>query len=394
MPANPRAVLVVTSTVSLPLLGEIPNQMSMAGWDVHCVVGDHPKSVYDVGPAITLHCIPMARNPAFLRDFRSALQAVRLLFHLKPQLLIAGTPKASAIFLFAAWLVRVPARVNFLLGLRLETVPHPMQSLLWIIERFTTSFSTEVIAVSPSLMSAFLRRKLCSQKKITVLGFGSSKGVNLERFRPPLISDRKSLDTLRADIGLEPTVPVIGFVGRLSYDKGIKVLDRARVALSRAGIDHQLILVGENEVGSELSWSELPGLRRPIYIGSVPDVAAIYRVIDILCLPTLREGLPNVCLEAGASSVPVVTTNATGAVDAIEPGVTGLLAEKGSSSSLAQALSFLLTNPVARREMGAKSRIWVQERFDEDLVVGTYLRHFNTILPNTSRHSFLGHLES
>jgi glycosyltransferase involved in cell wall biosynthesis len=269
-----------------------------------------------------------------------------------------------------------------------------MRSLLWTIERLTAWFSSEVMAVSQSLKLAFLHQKLCPHEKITVLGFGSSKGVNLERFRPPLVSEKDALDRLRSEIGLLPAVPVIGFVGRLNHDKGLRVLDEARVALSLASVDHQLVLVGENEIGSELHWTDLPGLRKPIFVGSMIDVSEIYRVFDVLCLPTLREGLPNVCLEAAASSVPIVTTNATGAVDAIEPGVTGLLAEKGSSTSLAKALTSLLTDPDTRMLMGASSRIWVQERFNEDLVVDAYVSHFSGLLKDTSGPLSLGQLQS
>jgi len=85
--------------------------------------------------------------------------------------------------------------------------------------------------------------------------------------------------------------------------------------------------------------------------------------MDVLALPTYREGFPNVPLEAAAAGVPVVTTTATGAVDSIRPGTTGILVPVGDHKALANALELLIADPFVARSMGEAGRKWVTNAF-------------------------------
>lgn len=85
--------------------------------------------------------------------------------------------------------------------------------------------------------------------------------------------------------------------------------------------------------------------------------------MDVLALPTWREGFPNAILEGSASGLPVVSTCVTGARDAVLHGRTGLLVNPGDPEALASALETLLRSPRLRREMGAAGRAWVTGRF-------------------------------
>jgi glycosyltransferase involved in cell wall biosynthesis len=108
--------------------------------------------------------------------------------------------------------------------------------------------------------------------------------------------------------------------------------------------------------------------------------------MDVLCLPTLREGMPNVCLEAAAMEIPVVTTTATGAVDSVADGETGLLVEPGDAAGLARALRTLHHDTALARRMGAAGRRWATTHFSRpDLWTGhdQYLRRQ---LPDEGRH--------
>jgi glycosyltransferase involved in cell wall biosynthesis len=97
--------------------------------------------------------------------------------------------------------------------------------------------------------------------------------------------------------------------------------------------------------------------------GFVSDTAPWYLAMDMLVLPTRREGFPNVALEAAASGIPVITTLATGARDSVLHGVTGLLIPPGHPEAITQAILQLLENTSNRRRMGKAARKWVIERF-------------------------------
>jgi len=89
-----------------------------------------------------------------------------------------------------------------------------------------------------------------------------------------------------------------------------------------------------------------------IVTGFVKDVARFYHVIDVLALPTRREGFPTVILEAHAAGKPVVTFRATGAVDAVADGVDGMVVPVGDIGALAEALSSLIGNALLAETMG------------------------------------------
>jgi glycosyltransferase involved in cell wall biosynthesis len=91
-------------------------------------------------------------------------------------------------------------------------------------------------------------------------------------------------------------------------------------------------------------------------IDHVRDVRPYLAAADLLVLPTRREGLPNVVLEAAAMGVPSVTTTATGAIDSVADGETGILVPPDDPHALAAAISALLKDPGLRRQMGESAR--------------------------------------
>jgi glycosyltransferase involved in cell wall biosynthesis len=108
-----------------------------------------------------------------------------------------------------------------------------------------------------------------------------------------------------------------------------------------------------------------PGVR---IVPFTAEIAAYYLAMDVFVLPTHREGFPNTVLEAQAAERPVVTTNATGAVDSIVDGVTGLLVPVADSASLAGALERLIENPALALELGRNGRRRVLREFTQQRV--------------------------
>jgi len=88
------------------------------------------------------------------------------------------------------------------------------------------------------------------------------------------------------------------------------------------------------------------------HAGWVNDVTPTLAVADMLCLPTLREGFPNVVLEASAAKLPVVTTSVTGARDSVVQAVTGFLVPPRDPAALAESLGVLGSDPALRRQLG------------------------------------------
>ena len=371
----------MTADYSINLLGEIPRLLAENGWHVHLISSPGPEldSEREKGYA-SCHYIPMARNPSILPDLWALIGWVRVLRTIRPTVVSVGTPKAALLGLLASWALRVPHRVYLLRGLRLETATGVSRVALAALERIASSCATEVIAVSASLKTAYLKEKLVDKRKVIVLGGGSSKGVDGKIYRPAAKNESDSLLALAESIGLLPGVPVIGVFGRQAVDKGLEIFVTASDELLLAGIEHQVLMVGDDESLGRLGNISSFRTDRFVVISRVHDLQRYYRLLTILCLPTLREGLPNVALEAQASSVPVITTDATGAIDSVENRVTGLVVAKGSSDDLVAALKCLLQDEPYRAQLAAKARPWVLRNFDAKHVSDNNLKYFSDLV--------------
>ena len=144
---------------------------------------------------------------------------------------------------------------------------------------------------------------------------------------------------------------MVGFVGRLTCDKGVPELIEAFEAILKAQPTAHLLLVGWFDASEDALCA---GLRARIEnhprihcTGFVADTAPYYRAMDVMVLPTWREGFPNVVLEAAASGIPVITTVSTGSRDSVVPEVTGLLIPPGYPEAISEAVLKLLRNPSA-----------------------------------------------
>ncbi len=102
--------------------------------------------------------------------------------------------------------------------------------------------------------------------------------------------------------------------------------------------------------------------------------------MDLLVLPTWREGFPNVVLEASATGIPVITTNSTGARDAVIPEVTGLLIPPGYPVAIYESVIKLLRDPERRRRMGRAARAWVVEHYSEERVLSLTANYYLSLV--------------
>lgn len=365
MTPRPRILLGVTADLSLTLMRGFPEYLQNRGWDVHVVCAPGPAlRALGTVPGLTVHPLEMARQPSPGQDLRSLIAWVRLLRRVRPDVISVGTPKAGLLGGIAGFLTRVPRRVYLLRGLRLETSAGLQRRIFSMLERVSMGAAHEVVSVSDSLRRRVIELGLVRGSKVRVLGHGSSNGVDVSAFAPAAFGPDEIAE-LSAELGIVSNVPVIGFVGRLSTDKGLKVLAEARQILTDRGVDHQLLVVGgidEGEDESLLDTIRSAG-REMIGTGHVNDTRRYFQLMDILCLPTYREGFPNVVLESAAAGVPTVTTDATGAIDSVVAGTTGLIVAVGSALELADALETLIRDASLRTLMGAAALRHVSENF-------------------------------
>lgn len=321
--------------------------------------------------------LPMQRGIAPFADLVSLVRLWWVLLLLKPDLTEFSTPKAGLLGGIASWLAGVPTRVYMLRGLKLETSKGLKRRVLLATERVAAACAQVVLCNSSSMRAEALALSIATDAKVRMLGDGSSNGVDVERFSPGPSDVRKRLN-------LPCGAPVIGFVGRLTRDKGVSELVEAFDAILSAEPRAHLLLVGwfdtsEDALGIE--WRQRIAHHLRIHCtGFVADTAPYYRAMDVMVLPTWREGFPNVVLEASASGIPVITTLCTGARDSVVPEVTGLLIPPGYPEAISEAVLKLLRDPERRQRMGDAARNWVAAHYSDTHVLQMAVSFYQGLL--------------
>jgi glycosyltransferase involved in cell wall biosynthesis len=210
---------------------------------------------------------------------------------------------------------------------------------------------------------------LCSAEKIKVLRGGSGNGVDATgRFNPSHFGEYDRQQT-RAKHGIPADALVVGYVGRIVRDKGLVELATAWRNLRHEFPTLHLLIAGRFEPQDPLPRDIedlLRGDSRIHLAGHVENISSLYAAMDLVILPSYREGFPKVPLEAAAMALPVVATRIPGCVDAVKDGATATLVPPRDAEALAEAIRMYLHDPALRRQHGQVGREWVLKNFHQE----------------------------
>lgn len=374
-------VLGVTADESVHLLRGFPEYLASRGWLVHLVSSPGPLSqgMRDRRD-VQVHSIEMERRISPVKDLLALISWIHLLYRLKPDVLYVGTPKAGLLGGLAGVVARTPVRIYLLRGLRAEGLSYPWSTLVTSLERVSVWCAHQVVCVSNSLRTAARDAKVLAAGMGVVLGEGSSNGVFTD-VRPLSMPERV---TGRSRYFTDPARFTVGFVGRVTRDKGLDTLAEALRRLTQGGLTGNCLIIGgdDSRDGPQLR-AALDGSGWSIcHLGHVADVTSALAVLDVLCLPSRREGFPNVVLEAAVLAVPCVGSDATGVVDAIVDGVTGLSVSTGDVRALAEALAVLASRPGWTLDLGRAARDRAVTKFAREQVWAVQASFLTASLPS------------
>ena len=360
------------TTVGISLYGLLLNQMRSlreAGYEVVAI--SSPSSFAPAIEAAGVHhiSVPITRNITPIADLISLWRLWRVMRRERFAIVHTHTPKAGLLGQLAARLAGVPLVINTVHGFYLYSGMHPVARRIYLLlERLAATCSDRILSQNAEDIETAIREGVCRREKITFLG----NGIDLTQFNPGAIST-EAVQKLRADLGLQPDALVVGFVGRLAAKrKGFADFLAAAQEISAQVPDCQFLVVGESDRGKpdamEACAAGVRGIaERCVFAGQRDgsELPCFYKLMHVLVLPSIFEGLPRVVMEASAMGVPAVVTDVKGNREAVLHGCNGLLVPLGDVSALATAVVRVLTDRELAAQMGVKGRAIALERFDE-----------------------------
>jgi len=203
-----------------------------------------------------------------------------------------------------------------------------------------------------------------------------AQSVDLERFGPGPVPSG-----IRRQLTSDEGAPLVGIVGRIDPEKGVDVLVRAMGRLRDAAARAHLVVVGSPGLAPDgypervrAEAEQLLG-DRVRFVGRTDDVPGTLRALDVLVNASVAEPFGLSVLEAQATGVAVVGTNAGGIPDFVFDGDNGLLVPSGDVDALAKALDCLVTDDELRARIADRGRVTAQARGIEaraDVIAGLY----------------------
>ena len=388
MPDKPRPRLLHVTTVP-QTLGFLVRQVESAkrrGFDVHALSSPGADLTgFGKRAHIDVHELPMARRITPLKDLLSLWRLGRILRRLRPDIVHAHTPKGGLLGMIGAWICGVPVRVYHVHGLPMITATGLKRLLLRWSEKVSCKLANQVYCVSESVRAVAVAEGLCDPAKIKVLLNGTIDGIDADRTFNPVCVDTAARQEIRNQHGIPADAPVIGFVGRIVRDKGMIELTQAWQVLREEFPNLHLLIVGPFEPQDPVPVEVESLLRSDARIHLTGGVAArevsrFYRAMDVLTLPTYREGFNTVLLEAAAMELPVVASRVPGCIDGVIEGETGILVPSHDAGALADALRVYLGDPQMRRIHGAAGRVRVLRDFrPEDMSEAIYQEYLRLL---------------
>lgn len=315
--------------------------------------------------------VMVSRQMSIGKDLIAVKSTMEYIKEKQIDIVTGHTPKGGLIAMLAGYFARVPKRIYFRHGLVYETSQGLKRKLLVTIDKLAARLATQVVCVSPSVCHRSLEDRLNSATKQVLLSKGTCNGIDTHRFCRKNI-DKKLLSDLRTRLHLFDDVFVIGFTGRLVRDKGIIELVRAFHLLQKKYSNMILLLVGMLEERDALPQDVVDVIKsnpKIINTGYVSNatIEYYYALMDCFILPSYREGFPTSVLEASAMELPVITTKATGCIDSIVVGKTGVYAEL-DIEKLAGSIEMLYQNDVLCQKYGQNGRKFVIDNFEQHII--------------------------
>jgi glycosyltransferase involved in cell wall biosynthesis len=324
------------------------------GHEVTIITGSGDRLLSEAGTEVIVE--PTLRAPIAPRDDLAALRHLTALFSQRTfDLVHTHSAKAGAVGRLAAYHAGVPRIVHTYHGFPFHEFQSALRRQAYIrIERRLGRITDVGLCVGTAVSVEAIRRGLLAPERIRTIAVPVCAGAPL--------SPRARLRARHA-LRLPDSAPVVGAVGRLSYQKAPEHFVAAMTALHRPDVTG--VWIGDGELAARVRAlaREVHPDARIVLAGERADVPALLPAFDVFALPSRYEGLPVAIVEAMACGVPVVATAVNAVPDVVRPGETGLLVPPARPDLLADAIGYLLDRPQEAARLAVAAQAQIDERF-------------------------------
>lgn len=324
---------------------------------------------------VSIKVVDFNRKINLFKDLKVLIQLVLYFIKNRPSIVYTLTPKAGLLGMIASCLAMVPHRIHSVVGLPHLEAQGRKKSILIFTEKLTYFFATNLFCNSFNLISEM---KKLTTKNINVIGQGSVNGVDIDYFHNTLSEQEKLQNRLKNQISENDFV--LTFVGRIVKDKGIDELISVFVRLKKKYIRIKLLLIGdyENELDHISTHSKkiMETEKDIVYIKFQEDIRSFLAITNLFILPSYREGLPNVLIEAGSYGVPLVATNINGCNEIIQHGDNGALVNKKDEVSLYNEIEKFMIDKEYYSDIKKNVRKSIIERYSQKYFYGELRKEF------------------
>ncbi|QNK01064.1 glycosyltransferase family 4 protein [Dyella telluris] len=337
-----------------------------AGYDVLLISPDGPYGPRLRELGLRWEPLPMERRSLnVLRESALLLHLVRMLRREQPDVVHGFTIKCAVYGSLAAKMAGIPARINAVAGMGYVFTSDQLKARLLrpvvrgLLKLALGGEQGRLILQNSDDVKLFRQAALVEPAHIRLI---RGSGVDCGKFAGN--SPRKNREGATR----------ILLASRMLWDKGIGEYIAALRLLRNRGYTVQAMLAGTPDPGNPAAIPEQT-LREWVdegtvtWLGHVDDMNALLASVDIVVLPSYREGLPRTLVEAAACALPLITTDVPGCREVVADGVDGLLVPVRSVEPLAQAMRQLLDDPALARRLGEAARTKARNYFDERIVI-------------------------
>ncbi len=359
------------------------------GHECHIICGDGPNVPMFRQKGFTVHLLTMTRDINPLEDLK-LLKFLRKLFKKEQyDILHAHTAKLEFFGQVAARQAKVPIVLYTNHGFIFRSDMSTMKKkLIMTLARYSGKISDRVLSQAMEDVKVGVEMGVYKEGKIQYLG----NGIDLTPFNIDNYTEQ-DIVRIKESTAVPTDKKIVGMVGRFVWEKGFRELfEAAGIILSQEPATH-FVIIG-NKLDSERDPVDFDLLEKmdiaenfTILTGR-SDMPDLYAIMDVVTLPSYREGFPRTMMEGAAMSKALVASDISGCREAVENGFNGYLVPVKTVQPLAEAILKLLENDTLRKEMGEKGRMKAEEQFDQNKVVERLLDTYDELVQEKMGHTF------